>query len=119
MRPPGPNLVNTLDPFDPETAMNLIRTTLAFAAFAAAGLAHAQEATLFPNDSTSMKSRAAVVAEVRQAMADGRYMAGTEGPDAWRPVVSTRAREQVRTEAAAALRKSAMEQSRERQIVGM
>ncbi len=99
--------------------MNLIRTTLALATFAAAGLAQAQEATVFPQESASIKTRAAVIAEVRQAMADGRYMAGTEGPDAWKPVASTREREQIRAEAAAALRKSAMEQSRERQIVGM
>ena len=101
--------------------MTSIRTLIALSTLAVAGLAQAQEATTFPSSTMSAQSRSAVTAETRAAIEWRKLMSGTEGPDAIGMVSSSRARDEVRMEAAAARRASmtAEAQARERQLVGM
>lgn len=83
--------------------MNSIRSIVALAVFAAAGVAHAQEAVQFPtmNSIANGKTRAEVVAETKRAMAAGQHEWGNQGPSAMAMFSPMRDRAEVRAEAAA------------------
>jgi hypothetical protein len=82
------------------------RTLIALATFAvaaSAGTAFAQEATPDNwNDVVSTKTRAQVLAELKQARADGSIKAGSAGY--LNPIVSQKSRDEVRGEVLAAAR---------------
>jgi hypothetical protein len=100
---------DTSQPLQTHAAKDLImnaRTLIALATFAiaaSAGTAFAQEAT--PDswgEVASTKSRAQVLAELKQARADGSIKAG--GAGYLNPIVSQKSRDTVRAEAVAAAR---------------
>lgn len=88
--------------------MNSIRSIVALAVFAAAGVAQAQEASQFPTRDAiaAGKSRAEVVAETHRAMAAGQHVWGNQGPSAVAMFAPMRDRAAVAAEGAAIARLS-------------
>jgi hypothetical protein len=100
--------------------MKSIPTTLAFVALAAAGLAHAQEATPMPlQSSMSTLERAAVLAETRRALWSDQIAWGNEGSQSFGTTTSQRNRAAVLAEAAAASKLSSAELLKSRLNDGM
>lgn len=101
--------------------MKSIRSIVALAVFAAAGIAQAQEATQFPTTDSiaSGKSRAEVVAETHRAMAAGQHEWGNEGPSAVAMFSPMRQRAEVRAEGAALSRLSPSAQLAQRLQFGV